>query len=349
MPTKIIYVFVTYLIFGICLSASNVPYGSLASAVSQNPTHRVSLSTYRSVGAAISGASTGFIIPIVMYSTINGKRSISGSHFFFIAIVCATLAFIAFLLVVHFSVERVRVEQKETLPALVLLKGLAKNRALIVLLIVDLFIVVNQSIAGTTTTYLFNDYFKNKQAMSVALLFTYGTVIVLAPFAAKLTARFGKKESSIVALVAAALLYICMYLLHITNPWVYLALLFVATLGAGMFNIMIWAFYTDVIDYQQYKTGLREDGTVYGVNSFGRKVAQALSGAISGFMLTLIGYQSSTTGGAVQSVVVQQKIYTFANLLPVVCLLGAAIILFFGYPLNKKNTLAMQADLERRL
>lgn len=73
-----------------------------------------------------------------------------------------------------------------------------------------------------------------------------------------------------------------MYFLHITNAWVYLILLFIATLGSGLFNLMVWAFITDVIDYHQYKTGLREDGTVYGVNSFARKVGQACAGAVGG-------------------------------------------------------------------
>ena len=82
---------------------------------------------------------------------------------------------------------------------------------------------------------------------------------------------------------------------------------------------MIWAFMTDVCDYHQYVTGDREDGTVYGVN-FARKVGQACAGAIGGFMLAIIGYQSSSTGGAVQTSIVQENIYTMANLLPALCL-----------------------------
>lgn len=62
-------------------------------------------------------------------------------------------------------------------------------------------------------TYLFNDYFHNKQAMSVALLFTYGTVVVLAPFATKLT-NYLVKEASVFALLASSCMYLLMYFLH---------------------------------------------------------------------------------------------------------------------------------------
>ena len=108
------------------------------------------------------------------------------------------------MLTCKLTTERVRVVKNEKVSASQLVKGLLANRALIILVIVDIFIVINQILAGTNMTYLFNDYFHNKQAMSVALLFTYGTVVVLAPFATKLTKLFGKKEASVFALLASS-------------------------------------------------------------------------------------------------------------------------------------------------
>lgn len=348
MGLKLGYVFATYILFGILLSAINIPYGSMASAISSNPDDRVSLSTFRSIGSAIGGGTTGFLIPIFMYVTLaNGQQVVSGMRFFIIAIICAGIAFVGYNISYRLTTERVQVEKNEPVKAKVLIKGMLANRALVVLVIVDIFIVINQILAGTNTTYLFNDYFHNKQAMSFALLFTYGTVIVLAPFATRLTKRFGKKEASVFALLVSSALYLAMYFMHIENPWVYLALLFVATLGTGLFNLMVWAFITDVIDYHQYITGLREDGTVYGVNSFARKFGQACAGLIGGIMLTLIGYQSSTTGGAIQTLVVENRIYALANLLPAVCLFVSAIVLLFAYPLTRVKTLEVGAALRK--
>ena len=348
MTVKIAYIFVSYIVYGIFLSTINIPYGAMAAAISSNLNDRTSLSTFRSIGSAIGGSTTGFFIPILMYThNKSGQQVVSGNHFFWISIGCAAIAFVAYMLTCKLTTERVRVVKNEKVPASQLVKGLLANRALIILVIVDIFIVINQILAGTNMTYLFNDYFHNKQAMSVALLFTYGTVVVLAPFATKLTKLFGKKEASVFALLASSCMYLLMYFLHITNAWVYLILLFIATLGSGLFNLMVWAFITDVIDYHQYKTGLREDGTVYGVNSFARKVGQACAGAVGGFMLALIGYQSSTTGGAIQSVLVQERIYTMANLLPAFCLFVSAIILLVGYPLNRSKTVFIGEELKK--
>ena len=64
-------------------------------------------------------------------------------------------------------------------------------------------------------------------------------------------------------------------------------------------------------------------------------------------MLTMIGYQSSSVGGTIQSALVQERIYTIANLLPAVCLLLSAVILLVGYPLNKKETIKMGEKLKQ--
>ena len=63
--------------------------------------------------------------------------------------------------------------------------------------------------------------------------------------------------------------------------------------GYGFFNLVVWAFVTDVIDYHEFLTGLREDGTVYSIYSFARKVGQALAGGIGGFAIAAVGYDAT--------------------------------------------------------
>lgn len=349
MSARIVYIFVTYLLYGVFLSCFNIPYGSLASAISGDSEERASLSIYRSVGSAVGAGGTGFVLPLIVYSTSStGQQILSGTRLFYCAIGCAIISFIAYNFLYKMTTERVKAEKQEKVPLSTLLKGLAKDRALMSLALIDLVVVISSSLLGVTTTYLFNDYFQNKQALSIALLFTYGTTILLAPFAKWLNTKFGKKEASSVALLFAAACYLVMFFAHIQSPWVYLCLLLFATFGTAMFNLMIWAFITDVIAYHQYSTGMREDGTVYGVNSFARKVAQAIAGGVGGLLLQIIGYQSSTSGGAEQTQAVLNNIYTVANLVPFTLLLIAALILIFFYPLSKNKIKEVESALKER-
>ena len=160
-----------------------------------------------------------------------------------------------------------------------------------------------------------------------------------------MTRTFGRKECSIVALFIGAAIYGTLMLMRTQSAGFYLVMLFFGSLGAGVFNLMVWAFITDVIDNHEVLTGVREDGVVYGVNSFARKVAQAIAGGFGGFMLTFIGYKSSTGGGAQQSASVVNHIYTLATGVPTFCLLLAALVLLFFYPLSKKRVNANAAKL----
>ena len=67
----------------------------------------------------------------------------------------------------------------------------------------------------------------------------------------------------------------------------------IAMFGYGFFNLVVWAFVTDVIDYHEYLTGLREDGTVYSIYSMARKIGQAVAGGVGGIAIAAVGYQCS--------------------------------------------------------
>ncbi|MDN2453161.1 MFS transporter [Lactobacillus sp. UCMA15818] len=347
MTGKLIYVTISYLAYGVLLSCINIPYGSLASAISADSDDKASLSTFRSVGSAIGGATTGLLIPIFMYTSIgSGHKQISGMRFFYISIVCAILAFIAYNITYHLTTERVQVEKRQKVSLKNMAKSVSVNKPLIALIFTDMFIVINQSALGTMMSYLFNDFFKNNVALSIAEFFTYGCPILLAPFATYIIKHFGKKEASSLALIVSAVDFYALYFMHIQNSWTYLALMFVGTIAYSFFNLMVWAFISDVIDYHQYISSYREDGTIYAINSFARKVGQAIAGGMSGWLLALIGYQSSMTGGVLQSETVRQRIYAVSNLMPATLLLISALILIFGYSLNKKNMDRVTTELK---
>ncbi|MFT8361033.1 MFS transporter [Liquorilactobacillus satsumensis] len=349
MGLRLLYVFITYLAFGIFYSTVNIPYGSMASAISNDPNDKTALSTFRSIGAAMGSALVSYIVPIFMYVGTTGE--ISGNRTFIIVAICAFLGFLSYIVTCQMTTERVRSEKSQPVPLNVMLIDMLKNKALVVLVIVDIIMVITQNLSGTTISYLFNDYFKNKVAMSVALVMNYIVVLMLAPFAGYLTKKFGRKEITVFSMFVGAILYTILLLLHTHNAVVFIIIWALGALGIGMFNLMVWAFITDVIDNQQVISGVREDGLVYGVNSFSRKVAQAIAGGFGGIMLTLIGYVSSSTGGVAQTNVVINHIYTMTAGIPAACAWTAAFVLLFAYPLNKKrvqeNVKILQQEIKR--
>lgn len=346
-PVKLIYVIITYLLWSsFCYTAINIPYGSMASVISPDVKDRAALSTYRSIGASLAGLVTGVLVPLVVYQTDEaGNQIVIPVRFTLTAVVFGVLAVLCYALCYFLCRERVFFEKKEQKRenTAEMLKGLGKNKPLLALVCAALVLLLASLLSQTMNNYLFLDYFKNAKAISVVNLVSIGGTLLLAPFISQIAAKFGKKEAGALGMLLAGIVYMVLFLLRIKSIPVFMALLFLATLGVGLFNLIVWAFITDIIDYQEVSTGKREDGTVYAVYSFARKVGQALAGGLGGFVLTAIGYVSEAPA---QTEAVSERIYTVATLVPGVCYLIVFLIMQFKYPLTRqeveKNTAILQ-------
>ena len=180
------------------------------------------------------------------------------------------------------------------------------------------------------------------KALSIVGLIQAGAVFVMAPFIQKLVKKFGKKEVASIGILVAGIVYLILYLLPNLSVTQFIGLLAVAMLGYGVFNLVIWAFVTDIIDYHEYLTGLREDGTIYAIYSMARKIGQAVAGGVGAAAIAAVGYNSTLE---VQTAETLSGIHMIGTLVPALIFLAVFIIITFLYPLNKKRTNKLAADL----
>ena len=346
---KLTYVIVTYLLWSsFCYTGINIPYGSMASVISPDVQHRASLSTFRSIGASLAGLVIGVLVPLVVYETdAEGNQIVLPIRFTLTAVVFGILAVICYGLCYYLCRERVSFEKKEKKreSAGEMLKGLGRNKPLLALVCAALVLLLATLLGQTMNNYLFLDYFKDAKALSAVNFVGIAGTFILAPFISKIAADFGKKEAGALGMLLAGIVYVLLYFLRVKSIPVYMALVFLGTVGVGLFNLIIWAFITDIIDYQEVETGKREDGTVYAVNSFARKVGQALAGGLGGFVLTAIGYVSEAPA---QTEAVSERIYTVATLIPGICYLIVFLIMQFKYPLTRKEVEKNTAILKEK-
>lgn len=352
MGWRIVYMYVTYLLWGsIFYTSINIPYGSMASAITADPNERTALSTFRSIGAALAGLVIGVGTPFFLYTTdVNGNQIVrGGASFSIIAGIFSALAVICYIICYKMTVERVPVEKGSDAKELTLLatfREIGKSRALLGIIGAAVFLLLSQLLISTMNNYIYPDYFGNAKGISIyTFLSTLVMLAVVAPLGVPLSKRFGKKETSVAGMLFSAAIFAVMYFFRIQNMWLFIALSLLGYFGMGFFNTVIWANITDVIDDQEVKIGQREDGTVYAVYSFARKVGQALAGGIGGWALEIIGYESAA---AVQSPGVLNGLYATATLVPAIGFFVVALLLGFVYPLNKKKVEENVAILENR-
>ena len=334
MGFKIFWMFFTYLLWGsVFYTSINIPYGSMASAVSAEPKDRASLSNWRTIGASLAGMFIGVVLPLVVYYTDeNGNQVLSGSKMTFAAALCSVGAVICYMLCYNMVTERVKVEQKtEKFNLGELLGGLVKNKALIGIVLASICMLLVQLTSSTMTTYVFPNYFGNTAAQSAAGIVGIFITFGCAAFTVKLSQKFGRKELAIAASVFGAVVYAVAFILQLKDAWIFVGIYAVSYIGLAVFSLICWAMITDVIDDTEVQTGDRSDGTIYAVYSFARKLGQAASSGISGLLLTMIGYSQATA----YDPEVTKGIYNITCLVPAVGYVLLALVLIFLYPLGK--------------
>ena len=349
MTLRIVYMFVTYLLWGsICYTCINIPYGSMASVMSDEPDHRASLSTFRGVGSMIPQILVGVVVPMFLYTTLeDGTKVANAAMFPVIALVMSIAAAVCYIICYFMCTERVKItEEAKSVSFADTLKALAGNRALIGISLVFICYLGAQMLNQTINNYIFKDYFGDTMGLSVMNAAGFAPALLLAPCAVPLSQKFGKKELGIFASILGTVAFGALFLMRTTNMWLYTIVNIVGLLGFGLFNLIIWAFVSDVIDDQEVRTGNRDDGTIYAVCSFARKLGQAIASALGGWSLGWIGYVEGSLTGQTQAV--KDGIYNIATLVPMLLYLAVGICLIAIYPLSKKKVAQNAADLKSR-
>lgn len=339
MPAKIAYIAIFYLLWGsVCYTGINIPYGSMASAISADPGDRQSLSTFRTMGGMLAGMVIGIGLPLIAY---DANSKLVGSRVTLAAGIFSILAIVCYLLCYKLVTERVVPEEgtkAESTPVLEMIKSAFRNRALLSIIVASVVMLLAQLTMQNMAAYIYPDYYKSAAAQSASTMLMMVGMIVAAIFAKPLAKKFGKAEVSVVSNLFAAAVMVILWIVKPANVWVFCGLQMLCWLGLGIFSMVSWALITDVIDYSELKNGKREDGSVYAMYSFARKCGQALAAGVSGWLLSGIGYSSEiAAAGGDQAPAVLDGIFNISTIVPAVGFVLLAVVLWFWYPLHKKE------------
>lgn len=351
---KIAYLFVTYILWGsFCYTGINIPYGSMASAISADPSDRQSLSTFRTMGGMLAGVVIGVMLPLMAYAKDEaGNEVLIGNKVMMAAGIFSVLAIVCYLLCYKLITERVTLtrgnveteDKPKTQPLGQMLKNAVKNRSLISIIAASIVMLLAQLTMQNMAGYVYPNYYGSAAAQSASTGVMMVGMLVAAAVAKPLGKKFGKAEVSVVSNVFAAVVNLVLFFLRPANVWVYVGMQTLSWLGLGIFSMVSWALITDVIDDAEIRNGVREDGSVYALYSWARKLGQAASAGLTGWLLTLVGYTQETAFDPT----VTTGIFNISVLVPVLGFGLLAAVLWFWYPLHKKQVDANVAALEAK-
>ncbi len=359
---KFIIFIAGYVIWDAFYTIANVPYGSLLSLISNDAADRASLSAWRSVGSMIGNMLPMVILPFLIY---NEDESLNGNMVFVAALVMGILGFICFQFMIRNTKIRVQTVQRvsEDTPRFNVLQALGnfvKNRPAVGATLAAMGMFVGMQGAATAVSVTFQIYFKNTDISGVVQLFAMIPILLFTPLARKMVTKYGKKELSIVGSICSIIGALGLFIITPDNTnldlLLYILCQLVYSLGLGIYSTVSWAMMGDAIDYNEWKTGKREEGVVYSLHSFFRKLAQGIGPAVALIIMQGMGYVNNAidpkTGAEFIDVTLLPWEFAIQlRTLVAVLFLVSAIMQFIGlgliYNLDKKTLARMKAELDR--
>ena len=371
LPKAILFV-LGYIIWDAAYTTANVPYGSMLSLVTEDAGERAQLSSWRSIGSGIGNILPGIILPMLIWHKVTDdagnpvinpetgvqEQILLGDRVFWAALLMGVIGFACFIFMIKKITIRVDENSVKTneggakFNVIQAFGNFMKNRPAVGATVAAMGMFMGMQSATTASTIMFATYFGMAELSGLIQMIGFLPAFAFIPFIKKIVDRFGKKEASVVGTFVSLIGGVVMLIFPVFENKIVSLVFFmfglcVFGLGMGVYTCVSWALMADAIDYNEWKTGKREEGTVYSLHSFFRKLAQGIGPSVVLFIMGVLGYVSELgTGG--------QSLSTAYNM----CWLVAGLYLFSGvmmfvgltfiYNLDKKTLAVMTEDLEAR-
>ena len=335
---SLIYAYVSYIFMNcIVYTANNLPYNALLSRMTLNVQDRATTASIRFV-------MTQFTALIINAVTAN---LISTVGWFWLSVIYGIVEMVMLLICFfgckeHLGEDASGAVKVQTVPLKIALPALLKNKYFYLQALLFLFLYINTVSVGATTYYFCNIVLGNLAVLT--LTSTAQTIpAIIANFVnPSLVKRFGKRK---VMLVGCGLMALGRFIVGAAGASVPLVMVGIAIQGFGMGPVMsgVFAMTADVVDYGEWKTGVRSEGLVNSCTSFGMKVGIGIGSSLCTWVLAAGGYDGTAAVQSASAVAAIRFGFGYLGaILSVVCLI---LVLLMNID---KYIVQIQADLEAK-
>lgn len=338
---KLAYIYVSY-IFMNCLvyTANNLPYNALLSRMTLNVQDRATTASIRFVMTQI----TTLIINAVTMPLVAAYGWVTTSVIF--GIVEMVMLLVCFL----FCKEHIGEDAEagtikvENVPLNVALPSVLKNKYFYLQALMFLFLYIFVVAGGMSSAYFCNVVLQNPNLIAVCSSAQTIPAMIANFVNPSLVQKFGKRKLMMAGCVLM-ILGSCIVGLADTN--LTLIVVGIAIRGFGMGPIMsgIFAMTADVVDYGEWKTGIRSEGLINSCTSFGMKVGIGLGSAVGTGILAMGGYLEGTAPDMQPASAISAIKFEIGYLGAIISAVCLVLIILMNIDKHIKQ---IQADLEAK-
>ncbi|KAB7668371.1 MFS transporter [Bacillus sp. B1-b2] len=297
---KIIYAYITFIITGLLYSVVNIPYGALMPLMTRDSSEKNQLSSFRMGGMAIGNTLVAACTMPLVGAFGQGDEQ---RGFFFTAIIYSILGIIAFTLIIKNCKERyveVIAPSKEKQSLRNTYKSAFKNTPWVSTMLFSLLLFIKIGAVVSITIYYCIQVLGNPAMVSILLPLLYVSMLVSAAITTPVLNKFGHRKGNILTL-GIFIAGMCILPFFSSQTAIFVTVYFIVNVFNGIGAGSVFGMTADSVDYNEWKFGMRSEGTLYAGYSFATKVGMAIGGAVVGYLLALVGYNAENVSGFAKS------------------------------------------------
>ena len=298
--------FILKIVYEAGYTMMNIGMGSLLGNMAKNDNERATLSSARGFGATIAGMVGGFLIAqcLAVFGTTNEGYAKTSMV---LAVVGGIVLFLHYFLteernkaaateVVEKTPEQKEAEKFKLSDIATII---TKNRAFLALVLHSISVMGVQALSQGATSYMYIDVLKNVSLQGYFSILNTALMVVILMAAPILTKKWDLvviiRTCLMVGFFSFAGLLAYALLTEPMNPWIFLVWFALSSACVTVSVQMQWGLVAESIDYNEYLTGKRNEGTIYGFFSLSRRVGQTIANSASVLIIAGIGYDASLT------------------------------------------------------
>jgi len=333
-PGKVVWAYVTYILFGLVYTVVTIPYATLTASLTTDYQARTQLSTYR-IGCAFAG---GFLVSVGTVPFVSMFDD-AARGFQVLMLIFAVIA--TCLLWVTYAATREMVQpQRQQISLKDSLRAVTFNRPLLIVIGIFSCGMLSFTVRQTTTVYFFVYNVGDPSLIAWFFGVTLGSMLLGIALVPRLAERFGKAGATRLGAYLTILGCIGFYF----TPYDAISQLFVfgclIALGSTPVAVLGWAMIPDTVEYAQHQHGVRADGAIFATASFFQKLAKTIGGAGVAFVLGMAGYVANVP----QSAQALTAIHGVLTLVPI-GIMVVLIVLTKMYTLDRERHAEIVAEL----
>lgn len=324
---KLVIAYVTYILIGILFPVMDISLNSMLPVMTADVRERNALSSIKGFAYMVGIFGLNIAAPLI----IGDTTVVSG---YLRLVVIATIIIIGCSVVGTLGIkERITAAPGTESYKFSDLFKILTQRPVWVTFLSTMAYMVGTYILNTSNTYFFAYVMGDLSLLSIVSVIELVTLIPFTVLAVPLVNKFGKKRLYSVALALITLTPI-VRLLNVTNVPILLITTAATGIGSGICMPLTYSIQADNTDYVELNLGVKAQGAVAALSSFVTKCAMGIGGAIPGYILAAVGFDSAA---ATQSSAVNSAIIFCVIGAPAI--LGALGVIVFAvlYPLSKER------------